>query len=172
MRPFNLEEALKGNPVQLRGGEIGHVSIVSPPKPDRPEPLLGGMVITKAGPSRLWNWDESGESRPLDPARDIVGMADDETSDTDDTASNAEQQKTHRPVRKIAGFEFPAPEMHPPAHKEWYYYPDITRLERYSSAKWEGTDTDKFRLINGFVHRSKDAANAHAWALLAINGEI
>lgn len=93
MKPFNLDEALTGEPVRLRGGEIGYVSLVSPPRPDRPESLLGGMVITKLGNSRMLHWGESGESRPLDPDRDIVGMAD-EASDTEVTASNAEPQES------------------------------------------------------------------------------
>jgi len=67
----------------------------------------------------------------------------------------------------INGYSVPEPERIPPPLNTRYYVPNIISDTRYIEQSWENDSADVGWLKNGLVHRTKDAALAHAAALLS-----
>jgi len=69
----------------------------------------------------------------------------------------------------VNGFEVPEPMRAKPDVGSTYFVPDITG-ERYSSEiQWEGDQIDLSWLSRGICHTTKEAAIAHAKAMLGID---
>ncbi|PJK01481.1 hypothetical protein CO615_04175 [Lysobacteraceae bacterium NML75-0749] len=67
----------------------------------------------------------------------------------------------------INGHEVPEPIREPPKYNSPYYMPEFKYPELYERFFWEGDHTDMHRLKSGLMHLTKDAAIAHARALLS-----
>lgn len=78
----------------------------------------------------------------------------------------------HPPKRKImiGDIEIDAPEVSELAHNTEYYLPNIGALEMYSESRWYKDNVDLFRLKTGVIHLNKEAAIAHAKALIKVSG--
>ena len=78
----------------------------------------------------------------------------------------------HPPNRKImiGDIEVDAPEVYELAHNTEYYLPNIGAIEMYSESRWYKDNIDLFRLKTGVIHLNKDAAIAHAKALIKASG--
>lgn len=78
----------------------------------------------------------------------------------------------HPPKRKImiGDVEIDAPEVSELAHNTEYYLPNIGAPEMYSESRWHRDDIDAFRLKTGVIHLNKEAAIAHAKALIKVSG--
>lgn len=78
--------------------------------------------------------------------------------------------KPTQPPRKtctLAGVEFPVPETTAPASGASYYIP--TTAGHPAHIEWANDRTDKMYLAAGMIHLDREAALAHALALLAAN---
>lgn len=69
----------------------------------------------------------------------------------------------------VNGREVQAGEVVAPASYITYWHPSVARLEMIDSASWDGGDFDRRCLERGLVHLTKEAAIAHAKAMLNID---
>ena len=67
----------------------------------------------------------------------------------------------------INGHEVPEPVRGPLKDGEDYYFPDLFEAEMSISTYWNGDNSDYRLLKHGLIHITKDAAVAHAEALLS-----
>lgn len=76
-------------------------------------------------------------------------------------------------TRSINGYEYPEPERFTPPFETLYWYPAITQESKVYTACWNGGTTDTRLLKRGLVHLTREAAEAHARAIiLAGGGEV
>lgn len=69
----------------------------------------------------------------------------------------------------VNGFEVPEPMREEPNQGEGYYYASISVGALYGFAAWTKHEADLIRLTRGICHTTKEAAIAHAKAMLGIN---
>ncbi|MGL5669088.1 MAG: hypothetical protein ACRDD9_23545 [Shewanella sp.] len=69
----------------------------------------------------------------------------------------------------IGGHEVPAPMSCEPALKQVYYVPGDFSHRNHFASTWDGDKIDFERLRNGMCHATKEAAIAHAKALIAVS---
>lgn len=72
---------------------------------------------------------------------------------------------------EINGHKVPAPESTPPKYRAQYYVPAITHEEPALLYFWDNDETDRRCLERGLVHLTKEAAIAHAKALLSFKAD-
>lgn len=147
LKPFDLEAALKGEPVMLRGGSkafVRHHETELSTATD--EALIG--YHEHIG---VWSWSPDGESHfDQDESKyDIIGM----------------WPKT----RIINGFEVPAPETESLKVGDWYFCPKILCDEFCEGERWGGSSYDLRALNRGLVFLNKKDAIANAKAMLGID---
>lgn len=152
MKPFNLEEALAGEPVMLRNGQKAWVVCDT-----RTLPLLAKTehpinVITVHGSLHTTLPDGSFSSVIKFHSLDIVGM-----------------WEEPKPTIKIGDIDVPEPEREPLKIGETYYIPYLSHQDNINSLCW-GNDMYDIRVLKrGLVHRTKEAAIQHAKVLIAIS---
>lgn len=71
----------------------------------------------------------------------------------------------------IYGKEVSKPETESPHIGVRYYWPSLYRKDKYDEAVWYGHMVDKTNLQRGLVHLTKEAAIAHAEALISFTGK-
>lgn len=78
----------------------------------------------------------------------------------------------HPPKRKImiGDVEIDAPEAVDLKHGDEYFLPDASMPEFYSESRWANDHYDSTRLNRGQIHLNKEAAIAHAKALIGVSG--
>lgn len=69
----------------------------------------------------------------------------------------------------VNGREVQAGEIMAPASGLSYWHPSVTRVELVDSSHWDGGDFDRRCMERGLVHLTKEAAIAHAKAMLNID---
>lgn len=152
MKPFNLEKALAGEPVKLRNGYKAFVL----KKLDNPvygNPILIGYYINKFQRENTIDWSVSGSyfEDCEEDMLDIVGMWED-----------------LKPTIKIGGIDVPEPEREPCKNGEVYYIPALQWSDLVAGYAWDGGGCDIRYLKRGLVHKTEEAAQQHARALLAL----
>lgn len=148
MKPFNLDLALTGVPVVLRGGQKAFVrhyetNYVT----DFP---LSGIFIRKDGTADNLSWTLRGRHNlaggPFD--LDIVGM--------------------WEPTIMIGDMEVPEPAREPLGYNQRYYV--VGFVHGNSPFVWEGDEYDKCWLREGRIQLTKDGWRKHHEALIKISG--
>lgn len=147
LKPFDLQEALKGKPVMLRNGSKAYVrhyeaeiSIVTG------EVLLGYIEDIGA-----WYWCLEGNYNPngFESQHDIIGM--------------------YSRSRIINGFEVPMPEKDAPVRGVIYYTADASDKEFCLDFLWDDDSFDNRVLKRGLVFLNKEDAAANAKAMVGID---
>ncbi len=72
---------------------------------------------------------------------------------------------------KIGGVWIDEPVREPLSQRQEYYTTIITYDNLFMKSRWDGGNVDLVRLKRGLVHLTKEAAIAHAKALIALTGE-
>lgn len=72
---------------------------------------------------------------------------------------------------KIGEIWIDEPEREPLAQQQVYYTTIITYDSLFMKSRWDGGNVDLVRLKRGLIHLTKEAAIAHAKALIALTGE-
>jgi len=67
----------------------------------------------------------------------------------------------------INGHEVPEPVREPLKDRQEYFMPDFTDNDYHMECSWTDHELDHLRLRNGHIHLTKEAAQAHAKALLS-----
>lgn len=151
LKPFDLQAALKGEPVMLRNGNKAFV------RHHETEIMVGdhwqiwGVRMIKDGSIELVAWAKDG-CYGMDgdvSGLDIVGM----------------YPKTHI----INGFEVPAPVVEEPNEGDMYFTANILEAEFYEEERWSVGSYDLRLLERGLVFLNKEDAIANAKAMLGIN---
>lgn len=70
-------------------------------------------------------------------------------------------------MRTLGGLEYPAPETEAPETDTRVYLPALYCDGHYTNARWDNSPEDNKYLQAGLVHLTKEAAEAHARAILA-----
>ena len=71
----------------------------------------------------------------------------------------------------VNGFKVPKPLDVAPEHLEQFFYPEFAESDLSDSDTWQNHIVDKNRLKAGVCHATKEAAIAHAKAMLGIDPE-
>lgn len=147
MKPFNLEAAMRGEPIVTRDGRkakfIAHV-------PDAREDQQ--VVFSVGGGLYVRNIKGIREVRS-EVALDLF-MA-------------------PPPMRSINGHEYPEPVREPLEEGQEYFLPEVFHDEIVSRSKWGSDHMDDRWLKRGLIHLTREAAEAHARAIiLAGGGEV
>lgn len=151
LKPFDLEAALRGEPVILRDGSKAFVRHHETELPTGSCWQIWGIGNRTDGRIVFLQWSTSG-GYDMDGAvsdLDIVGM----------------YQKT----RTINGFEVPIPETEELKVGNWYFSPRILSDEFCEAEKWIGGSSDLRALNRGLVFLTKEDAIANAKAMLGID---
>lgn len=147
LKPFDLQEALKGKPVMLRNGSKAYVrhhetevSIVTG------EVLLGYIEDIGA-----WYWCLEGNYNPngFESQHDIIGM--------------------YSKTRVVNGYIVLAPETEAPALGDVYYTAEASDEEFYLHFRWDDDSFDNRVLKRGLVFLNKEDAVANAKAMVGID---
>lgn len=152
LKPFDLEAALKGEPVMLRDGSKAFVRHHETEQKVGDDFRLWGVFFTDLNTCTTTSWTAQGKWRDdeRDYALDIIGM----------------YQKT----QMVNGFEVPAPETEKPEEGSVYYAPMPTNILLYQGALWSTCLTLNLRLLErGLVFLNKEDAIANAKAMLGID---
>ena len=151
LKPFDLQAALKGEAVMLRGGCKAFVRHHETEQPIVLSLQLWGVKVEKNGGVELLTWSQSGDY--LESGRtsaDIIGM----------------WPKT----RAINGFKVPAPETEGLNEREAYYTPVFNNNCFYREEKWAKDSLfDLLLLKRGIVFLNAEDAIANAKAMLGID---
>lgn len=148
MKSFNLDAALKGEPVMLRSGEKAFV-LGKCNKPMCTDEALIGYYVSTSGHECAMTWMITGQIDGEDEQiGDIIGM----------------WEETIR----IGNIDVPGPERSPLKYGESYYIP-TTYHNIYAIWQAWGDDPCDFRCLErGLVHKTREAAEKHAKALIAL----
>lgn len=146
-KPFDLTAAINGAKlVTMDGREAKFIAYV--PEADEPErviALIDGLVITF--------YEDGVRHKKLAKFGIDLFLA----------------VQTH----SINGHEYPEPEKVGPRGGTPYWYPAVTKENMIYTAAWDGGKTDTRLLKRGLVHLTREAAEAHARAIiLAGGGEV
>lgn len=147
LKPFDLQAALSGKAVMLRGGEKAFVRHHET-ELDTPE---GHRLLGYIDCGEMVTWCENGDylTGVATYAADIIGM--------------------HPETRAINGFEVPAPETQEPSLGSRYYLADTRLIGFCSEECWGDENIDKIWLERGLVFLNKEDAIASAKAMLGID---
>ena len=150
MKPFDLAAALAGEPVVLRNGETAFVLKKLQSRSHNSEDIVGYRLTTDEY-ERPVSWSASGEYyENLEHDFDIVGM-----------------WEAPKPMIKIGDMDVPEPERRSLEKGETYYVPCISYPDIADSFSWNNDTYDIRVLKRGLVHKTREAAEQHAKALLA-----
>ena len=72
-----------------------------------------------------------------------------------------------RKMMHLNGVEFPAPEREAPARGTTYWMCDLLSPAKVFESQWQAMNVDRTALERGLVHLTREAAEAHARAMLA-----
>ena len=85
------------------------------------------------------------------------------------TFSDLSEYRIKEKTIMVNSFEVPEPMREKPELDTGYFAPNVVAMEMYSFSKWEDCSVDKSRLSRGICHKTKEAAIAHAKAMLGID---
>lgn len=151
LKPFDLEVALRGEPVMLRDGRKAFVRHHETELPIIAHSCIWGAVANESGEyAELKAWSKNGRyvEETLEHSKDIIGM--------------------YPKTRIINGFEVPAPEAVEPECGN-YYLVCIDRARFYESHVWDNDEADRLWLERGLIFLSIEDAIANAKAMLGID---
>ncbi|MDO5058604.1 MAG: hypothetical protein Q4D82_01525 [Neisseria sp.] len=156
MKPFDLEAALRGEPVKLAVGYKAYVLGRNPfDTSDEYDKIIGLMENPKRGVFYR-SWREDGAyNEYLEGGNNIIGM-------------------WEEPVELVSinDHEFPKPYYGSMEKGQNYWV--IAEMVGFDAIKfeWEGVAGDYARLNAGLVHLTQEAAEQHAAALNAVHKEF
>lgn len=152
LKPFDLQAALKGEPVMLRDGGKAFVRHHETAEVVADSLRLWGVITTAGGIAALACWTKEGRFiGDVAASLDIIGM-------------------WPKLTRIVNGFEVPAPEKESLKDGVLYYVPAPHCKDWTDWVYWvDGDDEDEHRLEHGLVFRSKEDATANAKAMLGID---
>lgn len=143
MKPFNLEEAKAGKPIITRDGtEAKFIAHVPEAEDNKVVILIDGVILTIQENGRLTN--------SYDTVSDIFMVS--------------------PKMLSINSYEFPEPVRKPLKMGEKYWVVTFGERDLVSFYIWYGDYTDLTFLQQGVVHRTKEAAEAHAKAINHASG--
>lgn len=151
LKPFDLEAALKGEPVMLRDGTKAFIRHHETEFPVGDDFRLFGILCVGLNTYTTTSWTTQGKWRYESEGHefDIVGM----------------WPKT----RIINGFEVPAPEHDAPNVEDEFYIPFLSMEDYCDEFTWVGDKWDSRILKRGLVFLNEEDAIANAKAMLGIN---
>ena len=162
MKPFNLEEALAGKPVKLRGGQKAYIKYVLGDEYNTNYPLRGFVEYEKLTDGKINTgehiWTLDGNFSTFEESEiDIVGM-----------------WEEPKPKRFINGIEVPEPiSLDNLRDGMRYWYVDLCGLENVGCDDfYKASDADKKLISQGVVFETKEGAKAMVKALLNYKVEI
>lgn len=146
MKPFDLEAAMRGEPIVTRDGlDAKFVAYV--PEADVSQRLV---VLIEA---------------------DIVAFY--KTGTFLDISELSVDLFMAEPMRSINGYEYPEPVREPLEQEQEYWEVDLTCVGLALHYRWANTSMDRAMLKRGVIHLTRRAAEAHARAIiLAGGGEV
>lgn len=148
MKPFDLEAAKRGEPIVTRDGReakfIAHV----------PEATNEYNRVVFLVEGDLY-------------VRPTSGLIKQKT-----TFSELDLFMASPPMRSINGYEYPEPVREPLKDGQTYWIPficedELTYIDGY---RWTDNWTDRFWLKRGLIHLTREAAEAHARAIILAGG--
>lgn len=151
LKPFDLEAALKGEPVMMRNGKKAFVRHHEAEQPVGTSWSLWGVVSDYDGTVALTTWSKDG-AYAIDggiDGFDIIGM--------------------YPKTRIINGFEVPAPEVITRKADSDYWTVDFTSKEMCVKYHWCYSQADLALLSRGLVFLNDEDAIANAKAMLGID---
>lgn len=147
LKPFDLQEALSGEPVLLRNGSKAYV------RHHETELSISAYetLIGYQDNLGLWSWSAKGTyaHTGCESPHDIIGM--------------------YPRSRTINEFEVPVPEKNAPELGTKYYTPEFSDKEFYLDFVWDGAYYDIRLLERGLVFTCKEDAVANAKAMIGID---
>ena len=143
MKPFNLEAALRGDPVVTAGGNKV-LRLAYLPEADS----HCRVVAVIEGRPGVWVFSVDGVYY---------------TSISEMNLRMAERTFT------LGGMEVPSPESKPLQEGQRYYYPNVGLSSGYNTYTWEDHYMDRRHLEQGLVHLNPEAAITHVKALISVN---
>lgn len=156
MKPFDLNDALSGKPVKLRGGSKAYV-IGLLPNAIKTDYALRGVTVRndKSGDliiasTGCWTIEGLASLIADEHQFDIIGMW---------------EEKESIKYRHINGKKFPEPCSKPFKAGEPYFIVNTQYGLTVLKFSWADSSADNDRLKMGIVHASKEAAQAHADAI-------
>lgn len=151
LKPFDLQAALKGEPVMLRSGEKAYIRHHETELLVENGYQITGFIMREGVESVLESWDTRGRfyGREQDDENDIIGM--------------------YPKTRIINGFEVPAPETIAPKIGDVYYIPRICSDYFVENRIWAECSFDLCALKRGLVFLTKEDAIANSKAMLGID---
>lgn len=150
LKPFDLEAALKGEPVMLRDGQKAFVRHHETELLVDYSTKMFGYTVRDGGSSFLSSWDVDGRCFGKHLAHlDIIGM--------------------YPKTRIINGFEVPAPETAKPDYGTRYFSSSLSYMDMAVFHEWNDDDFDTRMLKRGIVFLSAEDAIANAKAMLGID---
>lgn len=145
MKPFDLEAAKRGEPIVTRDGRkakfIAHV----------PEANKDSQVVFLVG-SDLY-------------IRQTSGLGKRKT-----TYSELDLFMAPPPMRSINGHEYPEPVREPLEAGKTYFLAGPVEDELCGEYHWDGADLEVIWLRRGLIHLTREAAEAHARAIIFAGG--
>ena len=156
MKPFDLNNALSGKPVKLRGGSKAYVVGIVP-NTIKTDYVLRGVTVRNDRSGDLviastGSWTIQGLASLITDEHqfDIVGMW---------------EEEEHIKYRQINGKKFPEPCSKPLKVEEPYFIVNTQYGLTVLKFRWANSDADNDRLKMGIVHATREAAQAHADAI-------
>lgn len=150
LKPFDLQLALKGEPVMLRSGEKAYIRHHETELLVENGWQLIGFIVREGVESVFESWDTRGRfyGKEQDDENNIIGM--------------------WPKMRIINGFEVPAPETKVLKNYADFYIVAPTASCLYNTATWTGLSTQIIWLMRGLIFLKKEDAIANAKAMLGI----
>ncbi|WP_299314003.1 hypothetical protein [uncultured Halomonas sp.] len=145
-KPFNLQAAIDGAKLVTRDGrEVKFIVYVPEARPAYKVVVLLGREIRAYREDGKFHWISEGN---LDLFLAV-------------------------PTKSINGYEYPDPERVEPEKGTRYWVPSHLADENVYASSWYGTPFDMLMLRRGLIHLTREAAEAHARAIiLAGGGEV
>ena len=147
MKPFDLEAAMRGEPLVTRDGRDAKFVAYVPEAgvSQRLVVLIEADIVAFYKTGAFLDISESGIDLFMAPP----------------------------PMRSINGYEYPEPVREPLEQEQEYWEVDLTCVGLALHYRWANTSMDRAMLKRGVIHLTKKAAEAHARALiLAGGGEV
>lgn len=146
MKPFNLEEAKAGKPVQIRDGLPVRIICFDRKSLDD-ACVLGLLRENDEEITKYWHKDGKHNLTGAWSPYDLFMVED---------------------TIEINGHKVPKPTVEPPRNDDGYYYaPDVMADDLVATYRWDGGIYDYRCLKRGLIHLTKESAIAHSKALLS-----
>lgn len=150
IKTFDLQAALKGEPVLLRDGSKAFVRHHETEEAVANNCCIWGLIVRDYAETIMVSWSQQGRFISSKSDNDIIGM--------------------YPKTRIINGFEVPAPEAQAPEEGNTYHFPILHTIDLYGTDKWYRDEIWHERYLKrGLVFLTEEDAIANAKAMLGID---